>query len=128
MTTPMPEGWHTLTPRLFVDDPAAMVSFLQRAFGATGDLRTDAPSEIRVGDSMVMVSAVGVREAMPSCFHLYVDDADATYRRSMSAGAESLEEPGDTPYGDRRAMVRDPFGNLWQVAVYQGAARPAPAA
>jgi hypothetical protein len=24
--------------------------------------------------------------------------------------------PLDTPYGDRRAMVRDPFGNVFQVA------------
>jgi uncharacterized glyoxalase superfamily protein PhnB len=121
----MPDGWHTLTPRLFAHDPSALVDFLRTAFGATGELQPAAPSEIRVGDSMIMVSATGVREAMPSCFHLYVEDADLTYRRALDAGAESLEEPGDTPYGDRRAMVRDGWGNLWQIAVYRGAARPA---
>jgi PhnB protein len=120
MQTPMPDGWHTLTPRLFVDDPAAMVEFLRHAFGATGGVPANAPAEIRIGDSLVMVSATGVREAMPSCFHLYVDDVDATCQRAVDAGAEPIEEPLDTPYGDRRAMVRDPFGNLWQIAVYRG--------
>ena len=38
------------------------------------------------------------------------------YERAIAAGAVSLEDPRDTPYGDRRAMVRDPFGNLWQIA------------
>jgi uncharacterized glyoxalase superfamily protein PhnB len=47
---------------------------------------------------------------------VYVGDADAVYRRALAAGATSLEEPLDTPYGDRRAMVRDPFGNIWQIA------------
>jgi PhnB protein len=44
------------------------------------------------------------------------DDADRAYRRALAAGAASLEEPLDTPYGDRRAMVRDPFGNVFQIA------------
>jgi len=47
---------------------------------------------------------------------VYVEDVDATYRRAVDAGAVSIEEPLDTPYGDRRAMVRDPFGNVFQVA------------
>jgi uncharacterized glyoxalase superfamily protein PhnB len=29
-----------------------------------------------------------------------------------------LEEPTETPYGDRRAMVEDPWGNTWQIAKY----------
>ena len=47
---------------------------------------------------------------------MYVDDADATYDRAVDAGAITLEAPLDTPYGDRRAMVRDPFGNVFQIA------------
>ena len=34
----------------------------------------------------------------------------------LPCGAVSLEAPLDTAYGDRRAMVRDPFGNVWQIA------------
>jgi len=45
-----------------------------------------------------------------------VADADETYRRALEASAETLEAPQDTPYGDRRAMVRDPYGNVFQVA------------
>jgi uncharacterized glyoxalase superfamily protein PhnB len=37
----------------------------------------------------------------------------------VNAGAVSLEEPRDTPYGDHRAMVRDPFGNVFQIAHQQ---------
>jgi uncharacterized glyoxalase superfamily protein PhnB len=63
-----------------------------------------------------MVSGTEYREAMPACLYVYVHDADATYRRAMDAGAESLGEPRDVPYGDRRAMVKDAWGNLWQIA------------
>jgi uncharacterized glyoxalase superfamily protein PhnB len=45
-----------------------------------------------------------------------VDDADSAYQRALAAGATSLEEPRDTPYGDRRAIVRDPSGNVFQIA------------
>jgi len=65
-----------------------------------------------------MVSGVGPRQAMPSFLYLYVDDTDATYERALTAGAVSLEEPEDLPYGDRRAMVEDPTGNVWQIATH----------
>lgn len=67
-----------------------------------------------MGDSLVLVS--GEREAFSAFLYLYVDDADVAYRRALEAGATSLESPFDTPYGDRRGMVRDPFGNVWQIA------------
>jgi len=37
----------------------------------------------------------------------------------VAAGARSLEEPVDTPYGDRRAMVEDSWGNVWQIATFR---------
>lgn len=119
MIRSIPEGWHSLTPRLVVHDAARLVKFLRHAFGAIGDLRTDMPSVMRIGDSLVMVSSVGPRNAMPAFLYLYVDDADATYRRALEAGAVSLEEPGDMPYGDRRGMVEDPCGNIWQIATHR---------
>jgi PhnB protein len=120
MTKPIPEGWHTVTPRLVVPDPAALVEFLKQAFGATGDLQTERPSVIRIGDSLVMISSVGPREAMPAFLYVYVDDVDRTYLRALDAGALSLEEPLDTPYGDRRGMSQDPCGNVWQIATHKG--------
>jgi PhnB protein len=117
-----PEGWHDVTPRLVVHDPARLVDFLKQTFNATGDFRTDRPSEIRIGDSLVMVSGVGPREAMPAFLYVYVDDIDATYKRALAAGAVSVEEPRETPYGDRRGMVNDPSGNVWQIATYKAGA------
>ena len=115
----IPDGWHSVTPRLVVRDTAKLVEFLKQAFDATGDYLTEKPSVIRIGDSIVMVSGVGPREAMPAFLYLYIDDVDATYKRALEAGAVSLEVPNETPYGDRRAMIEDPCGNVWQIATHQ---------
>jgi PhnB protein len=69
-----------------------------------------------IGDSLVMVSNAGLRPAFPAFLYVYVEDADATCQRALDAGAVSLEAVWDTPYGDRHGMVRDPWGNVWQVA------------
>lgn len=113
------EGFHSVTPRLVCDDPQGLVTFLQRVFGATGELPEDAPAHVQIGDSIVMVSdGAGVRAATRSFFYVYVDDVDATYRRAIDAGATTVEEPAEMPWGDRRAMVADPYGNDWQIAAF----------
>jgi PhnB protein len=101
---------------MVVADAAAQVAFLRTVFDATGEHVGDRPAEMRIGDSLVMVTPAGARAPFPAFLYVYVDDADAAYRRALAAGATSLEEPFDTPYGDRRAMVRDPSGNVWQIA------------
>ena len=111
-----PGGWHSVTPRLVVHDVAAQVAFMREAFGATGSYTEGRPAELKIGDSMLMVSGVGVREAMPASLYLYVEDADATFAKAVAAGATVIEEMLDTAYGDRRGMVRDAGGNVWQIA------------
>ena len=111
-----PAGFHSVTPRMVVGDVAAAVGFLRDVFGATGEVQDGRPAEIRIGDSVVMVSGAGPRELFPAFLYVYVDDADGAYRRALTAGAVTVEEPLDTPYGDRRAMVRDPSGNVFQIA------------
>jgi uncharacterized glyoxalase superfamily protein PhnB len=111
-----PDGYHTVTPRIIVDDVDGQVEFLRSVFDAAGDVQPGRPAELRIGDSLVMVSGTGDRDAFPALLHVYVDDADATYERALAAGGAVLEAPLDTPYGDRRAMVRDPFGNIFQIA------------
>ena len=111
-----PKGRHTVTPRIVVKDAKQLVEFLARVFGGTGEYRQDRPSDVRIGDSILMITDVGIRRATPAFLYVYVDDADATYRRALEAGARTLEEPVDTPYGDRRAMVEDKWGNTWQIA------------
>ncbi len=111
-----PAGYHTITPRIVAADPAALVAFLKDVFGAAGDIREGGPAEIRIGDSLLLISGSGEREAFPAFLYVYVDDADATYVRALEAGASSIEEVWDTPYGDRRGMVVDRWNNIWQIA------------
>lgn len=112
-----PAGWPTVIPRLVVANPDELVRFLKDVFGARGEVRSGAPAEMRIGDSMVMVSGGdGLRDTMTAFLYVYVEDPDATYQRALAAGAISMEAPAQMPYGDRRAMVRDPWGNHWQIA------------
>jgi PhnB protein len=115
-----PDGRPTVLPRIVTGDVAGLVRFLEAVFDARGAVRGGAPAEMQMGESIVMVSdGGGQREAMPAFLYVYVEDADRTYRRAVTAGATSIEEPIDMPYGDRRAMVRDAWGNLWQIATRQ---------
>ena len=119
MVTPsdfQPAGWHTVTPRLIVDGAEKLVEFVKNVFGATGQYHAHAPAELRIGDSIIMISGAGVRDTMTACLYVYVENADVTWQRAIDAGAESMEFPLNTPYGDRRGMVKDPWGNTWQIA------------
>lgn len=115
-----PDGRHTVTPRIVVRNPESLIKFLNAVFHAQGEFRAGLPAEMRIGDSVVMVSGDdGLRDPMPAFLYVYVDDTDSTYRRAIAADATSLEEPADMPYGDRRAMVRDAWGNTWQIATHK---------
>jgi PhnB protein len=105
-----------------------VITFLKRAFGAQELAKYASPdgvvhhAEIRVGDSVVeMGEAYGQHsqyDPMPTMFYLYVPDCDAVYQRALAAGAKSIEEPADQPYGDRTSGVTDPFGNTWYIATH----------
>lgn len=124
-TKPIPEGYHSVTPYLVVDDPESLINFVKQGLGAEEMFRMDGPdgkighAEVRIGDSMVMLggaSGSAGGQAMPATLYLYVDDTDGTYRRAIESGGASVEEPADQFYGDRRAAVRDPVGNIWFLA------------
>ena len=108
--------YHSVTPRIVVSDVEAQVHFLRSVFDATGEVSPERPAEMTIGDSVIMVSSTAERDLFPAFLYVYVEDADASYDRGSAAGAEVLESPVDTPYGDCRAMVRDPFGNIFQIA------------
>jgi len=108
-----------------------VINFLKRAFGAREIGRYASPdgvvhhAEIRVGDSVVeMGEAQGKYSPMPTMFYVYVSDCDATYQRALQAGATSIAEPVDQPYGDRSGAVRDAFGNQWYIATHIKDATP----
>jgi uncharacterized cupin superfamily protein len=114
----VPPGWRTLTTRIFTDDVEGLVAFAKRTFDAIGEVFPGRPCELAIGDSWLMVSDIAARTPFPAFLYVYVDDADAVYHRALESGAASLEAPQDMPYGDRRAMVEDPWGNVWQIATY----------
>jgi uncharacterized glyoxalase superfamily protein PhnB len=122
---PIPEGYHTITPYLIVQGAVQLIAFLKQAFEAEEIFRMAQPdgtishAEVRIGDSMVMMSeARGDLKPMPAMLHLYVEDVDAIYQRAVQAGATSLREPVNTFYGDRTGGVQDSSGNQWWIATH----------
>ena len=125
MTTkvnPIPDGYHTVTPVLTVQGAAKLIDFLKQAFDAKETSRLDGPNgtvmhaEVKIGDSMVMVGeATDQWKPMHATVALYVQDADAWYKRALQAGATSVREPSDQFYGDRSAGVKDFAGNHWWI-------------
>src|SRR5262245_18876430 len=104
MKVKLPAGWHSLTPRIVTNDVEGLVAFIKRVFDAEGEYQAARPTELRIGDSMLMISCDGVRDEFSAFLYVYVDDADATYARAIAAGATSVETPRELPYGDRRGM------------------------
>jgi PhnB protein len=120
MSQSKPIGWPSVMPRIFTSDVPGLTGFLKTVFGAEGELRSGAPTEIRIGDSIILISdGEGVREPKSAFLYVYVENADEAYRLAIAAGAESIETPADMPYGDRRATVRDSWANVWQIATYR---------
>jgi uncharacterized glyoxalase superfamily protein PhnB len=114
----------TVTPRIVTPDVEAFVEFLRAVFDADADIVPGRPVDVRIGDSVVLVSGTEERDAFPGFLYVYVDDADATHRRAVDAGAVTIEAPFDTPYGDRRAMVEDPWGDVFQIAHRRAPSEP----
>lgn len=120
---PVPEGFHTITPYLHVQDVPNLIGFLTHAFGAQELYSSKLPNGIiinarlQIGDSVVEMSEVrGDFKPMPCAMHLYVEDADAVYKKSVEVGAISVMEPSNQFYGDREAFIIDPCGNHWYIA------------
>ena len=114
--TAAPGPKRSITPRIVVHDVEGCAAFLKSTFGAEGEVFADRPTELVIGDSSLMISSLGEREHFPAFLYIYVDDTDATYQRALNAGAEVIETPSDQFYGDRRAMVKDSYGNVYQIA------------
>jgi len=134
----VPEGYHTVTPVLTLDDTAKAIDWYKKAFGAEELARSAGPdgkimhAEIRIGDSRIMMSdpimdgkgpqAYG---GSPASLWIYVRDCDALYKRAIGAGAKSTMEMGDQFWGDRFGAVSDPFGYRWSFATRKEDLTPA---
>ena len=130
---PIPEGYHSLTPYLAVEDAASAIDFYQRAFGATERVRMPGPegkiahAELEIGDSLVMLSDQFPQSTIKppkelggtsASVFLYVEDVDAVVQRAVGAGAEATMPVEDMFWGDRFGKVVDPFGHDWSIATH----------
>jgi PhnB protein len=131
---PIPEGYHTLSAYLTVDNGARAIEFYKQAFGAQEKFRMDTPqgklahAELKIGDSMFMLS-----EEMPgsTCrspnslngttvnIFLYVNDVDSVFQKAVSAGGKVDTQVQDMFWGDRYGKLTDPFGHSWSIATHK---------
>ena len=119
----IPQGFHTVTPNIIVDDAEAAIAFLKRAFGASERYRLTLSSgkvthcELKLGDSVVNLGES--MEGWPAhglVAQIYVEDADALFDRAVQAGASVVMPMTDMFFGSREGRVADPFGNTWTIA------------
>jgi len=130
---PIPEGYHTLTPYLAVEDAARAIEFYKDAFGAEEIHRMPGPdgsiahAELQIGDSKLMLSdpfpqsnvrPPSERGGPTASVFMYVDDADAVFEQAQTAGATVSMPLEDMFWGDRFGSLTDPFGHVWSVATH----------
>src|SRR5580698_5606684 len=131
---PIPDGFHSVTPYLTVNDAARAIDFYKRAFGAQETVRMQGPpgkighAELKIGDSIVMLA-----DEMPgnNCrspqslggstvnLFVYVKDVDSAFKQAVNAGAKVDAQPTDMFWGDRYGKLTDPFGHSWSLATHK---------
>ena len=131
---PIPDGYHSITPYMYVKGAGAAIEFYKKAFGATERMRMPMPdgrvghAEIQIGDSCIMIADefpdMGVKgpEAYggsPMSLALYVEDVDALFGQALAAGAKVVRPIKDQFYGDRSGTLTDPFGHTWTLATHK---------
>ena len=129
----IPEGYHKVTPYLFVRSAASAIDFYKNVFDATEVVRMAGSNgkishaELRIGDSIVMLADENPRTGMmrPQTIggfsvglHVYVENADAVIQKAVDNGAKVLRPIKNQFYGDRSGWVLDPFGHMWSVATH----------
>jgi PhnB protein len=125
---PVPEGFHTVTPYLVLNDGARAIEFYKKAFGAKEIMRMPGPdgsishAEVKIGDSIIMLgsspTAHQPQGESPVNIFLYLEDVDTTFKNALAAGAKQLQPLADQPWGDRYGRVTDPFGHVWALATH----------
>jgi len=133
---PIPEGHHTVTPQLTLDNAAQGIDWYKKALGAQEVTRAVGPdgkimhAELRIGDSLVMMNdAMGggkgakAMGGSPASLWVYVEDCDALFNRAVDAGAQVAPGPmgqlADQFWGDRTGTFTDPQGYRWTIATHK---------
>ena len=115
-------GHQRVMPYIMVRNAENFIDFIRKIFQGEEIMRTlDSDqkiehSEIRVGDSMLLVSeAISTLRPKPGSLYIYVKDADQTYHEALEAGSRSIMQPMEEDYGARTAGFEDPFGTTWWI-------------
>jgi PhnB protein len=132
-TQPIPEGYHTLTTYLTIENAAEAIDYYKDVFGAKERIRMEAPdgkighAELEIGDSLLMLSDAfpGATSRPPTELggttagpFMYVEDVDAVVKRAVESGATITMEIADQFWGDRFGSITDPFGHSWSIATH----------
>ena len=129
----VPEGHHTVTPHLILDNAAQAIDWYKKALGADEVSRSVGPegkimhAELRIGDSRIMLNDVMMGSkgpkaigGSPASLWIYVEDCDALFNRAVGAGAQVAGGPmgsmQDQFWGDRCGTFTDPHGYRWTIA------------
>lgn len=130
---PIPKGYHSVTPYLVVKDAARAIDFYQRAFGAKETVRMGGPdgkiahAELKIGDSMIMISdempGAGCRSPQSLGgtsvgIFVYVENVDNVFKQAVSSGAKVDQSLENMFWGDRYGRLSDPFGHSWSLATH----------
>ena len=129
---PIPDGYHTVTPYLIVNDGVKALDFYKRAFGAVELFRMEhagkiGHAEIKIGDSPIMLAdehpEMGARGphslgGTPVSILLYVNNVDELTAQAEAAGAKIVRPLENKFYGDRSASLADPFGHSWHISTH----------
>ncbi len=130
--SPVPPGFHTITPSLIVRDADAAMALYKKAFGAEEVMCMRSPTggvmhaEMKIGDSIFMLSGEWPDHGMKAPLanhlsgglHLYVPDTDRAYQRALDAGCTSIMPPANMFWGDRYSKVLDSSGHQWGLATH----------
>lgn len=132
----VPDGYHTITPMLTLENAAEALDWYKKALGATETGRFVGPdgkvmhAEMRVGDSLIMLhdAMMGAKGAKtmggsPASLWVYIEDCDAMFDRAVASGAKPAPGPmgqvQDQFWGDRCGSFTDPQGYSWTVASHK---------
>ena len=130
--SPVPKGYHTITPHLVLDHAAAAIDWYKRALGIEELSRATGPdgkvmhAELRIGDSRIMVNDPMMGSKGPKAFGgspaslwIYVEDCDGLFNRAVGAGGEVKMAMADQFWGDRCGTFQDPHGYSWTIATHK---------
>jgi PhnB protein len=130
---PIPDGYHSVTPYLYIKGAAKAIDYYKNVFGAKERVRMPGPNgrimhaELQIGDSMIMLADENLQidakspetlGGVASSLALYVENVDAITQKAVTAGAKLVRPVQDQFYGDRSGTISDPFGHVWTIATH----------